>query len=66
MVINLWQSQQNANWYFNIEAANGEKVAQSEGYTSRQGATHTIELIRNEAGQSAVHEYRGGRWVKLV
>lgn len=66
VTFNLWQSQQNANWYFNIEGGNGEKVAQSEGYTTRQSAAHTIDLLRNEAGRSAVKEYRGGMWVKIV
>ena len=66
LIFNLWQSQKNANWYFNIEAANGEKVVQSEGYVSRQSAAKTIDLIRGEAGRSAVQEYRGGQWVKIV
>lgn len=66
LTFNLWQSQQNANWYFNIAGGNGEKVAQSEGYTSRQSAAQTIDLIRGEAGRSAVQEYRDGRWVKII
>lgn len=66
LTFNIWQSQQNANWYFNIEGSNGEKVAQSEGYTSRQNAAHTVDLIRQDAGRAVVHEYRGGRWVRIV
>lgn len=66
VTFNLWQSQQNAHWYFNIEARNGERIAQSEGYTSRQSAAHTIDLIRSAAGQSSVNEYRGGRWTRIA
>jgi len=63
---NMWQSQQNAQWYFNIKGGNGEKIVQSEGYTTRQSAAHTVDLIRGSAGSSAVYEYRNGQWVKIV
>ena len=66
LVFNLWQSQNNAQWYFNIKARNGEKVAQSEGYVSRQGAAHAIDLIRTYAGQATVNEYHSGRWVTVA
>ena len=63
---NLWQSQANKNWYFNMQAANGEKVAQSEGYTSRQSALNTINLIRREAANAPINEHQNGRWVRLA
>lgn len=66
LTFHLWQSSSNANWYFNIAGGNGEKIAQSEGYTSRQNAAKTIDLIRGRAGESSVAEYRGGRWVKII
>lgn len=66
LTIHLWQSAQNHQWYFNIAAGNGEKVAQSEGYNSRQSAAATIDLIRGSASSSAVKEYRNGAWVKLI
>lgn len=35
-------------WYFRFIAANGEKVAQSEGYRSKRDAVDTIELVRHD------------------
>ena len=67
LVFNLWQSSSsNKNWYFNMEASNGEKVAQSEGYTSRQSALNTINLIRREASQAQINEHQNGRWVRIA
>lgn len=34
-------------WYFNIKAANGEIVAQSEGYERLRGAQHGYEALRD-------------------
>lgn len=33
-------------WYFRIKAANGEIIAQSEGYTRKESALTTIHLLR--------------------
>jgi uncharacterized protein len=32
-------------WYFNLKAANGEIVSQSEGYESREAAAKGIEAV---------------------
>lgn len=34
-------------WYFNIKAANGEIVAQSEGYDRRRSAEHGYNVLRH-------------------
>ena len=39
-------------YYFHLLAANGEKVLQSEGYTSRQSAEKGVESVRNNAVDS--------------
>lgn len=44
----------NGQFYFRIKAANGEKVAQSEGYTQKQSALNTVNLIKREAGSAQV------------
>ncbi len=44
----------NGQFYFRIKAANGEKVAQSEGYTQKQSALNTVNLIKRDAGSAQV------------
>lgn len=36
----------NGNYYFRLKAVNGEKIAQSEGYTTKQGALNGIAAVR--------------------
>jgi uncharacterized protein YegP (UPF0339 family) len=40
-------------WYFNLKAANGEIVSQSEGYATREGAVKGIEATATAARQAA-------------
>lgn len=41
-------------FYFRFKAANGEKVAQSEGYISKQGALNGIAVIKQNAATAPV------------
>ncbi len=48
------------NWYWHLKAGNGEIIAVSEGYSSKQMALHGIESVRknanspiNESGDNA-------------
>lgn len=41
-------------WRWRMRARNGEIVATGEGYQSRGGALHCIDLIRNEAAQAVI------------
>jgi uncharacterized protein YegP (UPF0339 family) len=36
-------------WFFRIEAANAEPIAQSEGYRNKSDCLHAAGLIINEA-----------------
>lgn len=36
----------NGNFYFRLKAENGEIIAQSEGYSSKQGAKNGIEAVK--------------------
>lgn len=36
----------NGQYYFRLKAENGEIIAQSEGYTSKQGAQNGIAAVR--------------------
>jgi uncharacterized protein YegP (UPF0339 family) len=40
-------------WYFHLRAANGEIVAQSEGYTRRADAYRGVEAAKRAAAQAA-------------
>ena len=44
--MNVFQSTINGQYYWNIQAKNGELVNQSEGYATRQMATKTARAVR--------------------
>ncbi|WP_417558767.1 YegP family protein [Mesoflavibacter zeaxanthinifaciens] len=39
----------NGEFMFNLKAGNGETIATSEGYSSKQGCKDGIESVRNNA-----------------
>ncbi len=43
-------------FYFHLKAANGEIIAASEGYTTRQSALHGIQSIRENAETAQIIE----------
>ncbi|MEH3068855.1 MAG: YegP family protein [Aeromicrobium erythreum] len=43
-------------YYFKIVASNGETLAHSEGYRSKQSAKNAIDLIRRYAGSAVVSD----------
>jgi hypothetical protein len=45
-----------SDYRFRIVAANGEIIAQSEGYTSKQAARDTIKLIQAKATIAEVRD----------
>ena len=40
--------------YFHLKGANGEKIAQSEGYARKQSAIDIIAIIKKDAATAAV------------
>lgn len=46
----------NGQYYFNITSTNGEKIAQSEGYTRKQSAEDTIKVLKQEVASATVVE----------
>jgi uncharacterized protein YegP (UPF0339 family) len=44
----------NNQFYFNIEASNGEKLCTSETYVQKESAYHAISVIRAECPTSIV------------
>lgn len=43
-------------YYFNLKADNGEIIAQSEGYTSKQSAENGIASVRSNAPAASVDD----------
>jgi uncharacterized protein YegP (UPF0339 family) len=48
-------------WFFRIRAANGEIVAQSEGYHNRSDCRATAQLLRAEAAEAEIFCAEGGK-----
>src|SRR6185295_15012668 len=46
----------NGDFYFNLKAANGEKVLASEGYTSKSGCENGIESVKINAPIDSLYE----------
>lgn len=44
------------NFYFRLKAENGEKIAHSEGYTSKQGALNGIAAVKRCAPLAPVYD----------
>jgi uncharacterized protein YegP (UPF0339 family) len=45
----VFKSTQNQQHYFRLQAANGEPLLASEGYTSKQGCLNGIQSVRSNA-----------------
>ena len=41
-----WKSPSNGNWYWHLRAANGERIAQGEGYISKQHCLGAIKIVK--------------------
>lgn len=55
MKYEYWKAQ-TGNWYWHLKAANGEKIAQSEGYTTKENCLHSIALVKSSSiGQLGRH-----------
>jgi uncharacterized protein YegP (UPF0339 family) len=52
MKYEYWKSASNNNWYWHLKAANGEKIAQGEGYTTEQGCLNAIALVKSSSSAS--------------
>ena len=47
MKYEYWKSSSDNNWYWHLKAANGEKIASGEGYTSKQHCLDAIALVKS-------------------
>jgi uncharacterized protein YegP (UPF0339 family) len=55
MKFEYWKSATNNNWYWHLKASNGEKIAQGEGYTTKQGCIAAIKLVKNSADAEEIN-----------
>lgn len=46
----------NEEWRFNLKAPNGEIIAASEGYSSKQNARKGVDAVRRYAGEALLFE----------
>jgi uncharacterized protein YegP (UPF0339 family) len=62
MKYEYWKSSTNGNWYWHLKAANGEKIAQGEGYASKQHCLDAIALVKSskDAPVNEVAEFGPG------
>ncbi len=49
MKYEYWKSVSNGNWYWRLKAANGERIAQGEGYTAKQHCLDAIKLVKGSS-----------------
>jgi len=45
---------QDGNWYWHLKAANGEKIANGEGYKKKADVLHVIGLVKASSAAPTV------------
>lgn len=60
----LFKSTANSQWYWNLNADNHQIIATgAEGYTSKQGALHGLNLVKQNAASSKVWDDELKKWL---
>ncbi|ETN95375.1 hypothetical protein SAMN04487906_2472 [Zhouia amylolytica] len=52
----LFQSEKNDKFYFNLKAKNGQVILSSQGYESKSGASNGINSIKENAEDDSKYE----------
>jgi hypothetical protein len=52
----FWQSEKDKQWYFHLLAPNGEVIAQSQGYSSKDNCINGINSVKKYAPTALVFE----------
>lgn len=55
MKYEYWKSAQNGNWYWRLKAANGEVIANGEGYRNKADVLSVIKLVKGSAGAPEIN-----------
>jgi len=51
-----WESKKDGQWYFHLKATNGEIIAQSQGYTTKENCITGMDSIKNNANTAEYSE----------
>ena len=51
-----WQSKKDGQWYFHLVGLNGEIIAQSEGYTTKDNCLNGIDAVKRYASIAKIIE----------
>ncbi len=57
----LWKSERDSQYYFRLQAENGEPILHSEGYKSKGGAENGIESVKIHAPFDQNYERKRSR-----
>lgn len=57
----ITQSDKNKEFYFCLQASNGQAILQSEGYSAMSGCKNGIESVRKNAGNAARFEKKAAK-----
>ena len=52
----MWESPKDGLWYFHLKSPNGEIIANSEGYTTKDHCINGIESVKKFAPNAAIRE----------
>jgi len=52
----FWQSEKDGQWYFHLIAPNGEVVAQSQGYATKDNCINGIKAVKLYAQNAVIFE----------
>ncbi|WP_340063057.1 YegP family protein [Ascidiimonas aurantiaca] len=52
----IFQSENNEKFYFNLKAKNGQIILSSQGYTDKNGAKNGIDSIKNNCHDDSKYE----------
>ncbi len=53
MKYEYWKAK-DGKWYWHLKAANGEKIAQGEGYVNKADVLHVIKLVQSSSAAPLV------------
>lgn len=53
MAFHIWKSKKDGKWYWHLKAANGEVIAQGQGYQYKRDAQHVVNLLHSGGVRTA-------------
>ena len=52
----MWESTKDGQWYFHLKSPNGEIIASSQGYTTKDNCRNGIDSIKRYASNADIQE----------